>query len=79
MTIFNREITWRRVTRPETKKIVEMMQPGDYADYVDGDCADYTYVDGVDGADGVDGVDGVDACEDDEDWTNCCDGDGCWQ
>ena len=65
MTIFNRGITWRRVTRPETKKIVEMMQPGDYADYVDGDCADY-----------VDGVDGVDACEDDEDWTNCCDVDG---
>ena len=44
MTIFNREITWRRVTRPETKKIVEMMQPGDYADYVDGDCADDNYV-----------------------------------
>ena len=41
MTIFNRGITWRRVTRPETKKIVEMMQPGDYADYDDGDCADH--------------------------------------
>ena len=47
MTIF----TWRRVTRPETKKIVEMMQPGDYADYVDGDCADY--VDSVAGVDGM--------------------------
>ena len=61
MTIFNRGITWRRVTRPETKKIVEMMQPGDYADYVDGDCADY-----VDGGCADDHY--VDACGDEVAW-----------